>query len=69
MPHVGPVPGKPGQFIAAGFNGHGMSFILLAAKGLVAVMKHGIPFAESGMPRLFETSETRLKSSRNDIVS
>jgi len=68
-PHIGKVPGKPGQWICAGFHGHGMSFILLSAKGIVDMIKNGVPFERSGIPRLFETSEARLRSTRNDIIS
>ncbi|KAF6843724.1 FAD dependent oxidoreductase superfamily protein [Colletotrichum musicola] len=68
VPHVGAVPSKPGQYIAAGFNGHGMAFILLTAKGLAKIVRDGVPFSESGIPRLFETSERRLQRQENDIL-
>jgi hypothetical protein len=32
LPHLGQVLGKKGQFIAAGFNGHGMPIIFLLAR-------------------------------------
>ncbi|OLN81502.1 Gamma-glutamylputrescine oxidoreductase 2 [Colletotrichum chlorophyti] len=68
-PHVGAVPSKPGQFICAGFNGHGMAFILLTARGLAKIVREGLPFSQSGIPRLFETSEQRLQRERNEILA
>jgi glycine/D-amino acid oxidase-like deaminating enzyme len=60
MPHVGAVPGKPGQFIIAGFNGHGMPQILLSGKGLASMIRDGIPFEQTDLPRVFKTSAARL---------
>lgn len=37
FPYVGPVCGRPGQYICAGFTGHGMPQIFLSAKA-VALM-------------------------------
>ncbi|CCF41818.1 FAD dependent oxidoreductase [Colletotrichum higginsianum] len=68
-PHVGPVPSKPGQFVCAGFNGHGMSFILLTARGLAKIVRDGVPFSQSGVPRLFETSESRLRRDENELLA
>jgi glycine/D-amino acid oxidase-like deaminating enzyme len=64
MPHVGEIPNKPGQFIIAGFNGHGMPQILLSSKGLATMIQDGARFEHTGMPRLFKTSEERI--SRRD---
>lgn len=68
MPHVGDVPGKPGQIILAGFSGHGMPLILLSAKGVVQMLRHGKSYEETGIPSLFKTTEERLASTRNDIL-
>lgn len=68
MPHVGAVPGKPGQLILAGFSGHGMPLILLAAKGVVQMLRHDKTYEETGMPGLFKATEERLASTRNDIL-
>lgn len=64
MPHVGNVPGKPGQFIIAGFNGHGMPQILLSSKALANMINDGARFEDTELPRLFKTSEARI--SRRD---
>jgi len=69
LPHIGEVPGKTGQYILAGFNGHGMPLIFLAAKGIAVMIGDGKTYEETGMPRLFKTSTSRLESKRNDIVS
>ncbi|KAI9740281.1 MAG: hypothetical protein M1834_004859 [Cirrosporium novae-zelandiae] len=65
-PHVGSVPDKPGQYIVAGFNGHGMPLVYLSAKG-VAQMLRGKAFEETGVPSFFKTSKERLESDRDEI--
>lgn len=67
MPHVGPVPNKPGQYIIAGFTGHGMPQIFLSAKGLADMALAGAPFAATGVPRLFETTEERMRSKESPL--
>lgn len=69
LPHVGHVPGKPGQLIIAGFSGHGMPQIFLAAKGIARMIREGIPFEETGVPRLYRTSQERLDSEEEKILS
>ncbi|KAJ9629994.1 hypothetical protein H2204_008798 [Knufia peltigerae] len=64
-PHIGTVPGLEGQFINAGFNGHGMPLIWLVSKGvakMVAAAHQGthLPFSETGIPKVFETSQARI---------
>lgn len=61
LPHVGQVPGQKNHFILAGFNGSGMSMIFLTAKGIAQMIREGVPFKESGIPRLFETGARRLQ--------
>ncbi|KAH6663952.1 FAD dependent oxidoreductase-domain-containing protein [Plectosphaerella plurivora] len=60
MPHLGNVPGKPGQYIIAGFTGHGMPEILLSSKAVAELIRDGTPIAQSGVPEMFETSEARI---------
>lgn len=67
QPHVGPVPNKPNQYILAGFIGHGMPIIFLAAKGVADMIREGTTFAQSGLPRVYETTEKRLQSDSNFI--
>ncbi|KAK2059741.1 FAD dependent oxidoreductase [Colletotrichum caudatum] len=69
FPHAGSVPSKPGQYICAGFNGHGMSYILLTARGVAKIVRENVPFSQSGIPRLFETSERRLQREENQLLA
>ncbi|KAH7147197.1 FAD dependent oxidoreductase superfamily, partial [Dactylonectria estremocensis] len=64
-PHIGKVPHKDGQFILAGFNGHGMPVIWLAAKELAQMVSQGIQFEETRLPRLFQTSQFRIDRAQN----
>ncbi|OJD35972.1 fad dependent oxidoreductase superfamily protein [Diplodia corticola] len=69
MPHIGEVPSKPGQFVMAGFNGHGMPLIFLSSKGLASMILHAVPFEQTGIPRLFKTTAERLASEENLILN
>ncbi|KAI1772827.1 FAD dependent oxidoreductase [Hypoxylon cercidicola] len=60
-PHIGPVPSKPGLYVCAGFNGHGMPNVLLCAKGLAAMVRDGCAFADTGVPACYETGAERLR--------
>ncbi|RAO65216.1 uncharacterized protein BHQ10_001228 [Talaromyces amestolkiae] len=67
-PHVGPVPGGDGQYILAGFNGHGMPVVFLSALGIAKMVRDGIGFEDSGVPRLFQTSQERLDNAKSGPV-
>lgn len=54
------MPEKEGQFIIAGFNGHGMPVIHLAAQGLAEMIVAGKMFGETEIPSLYETTKERL---------
>ncbi|KNG44371.1 fad dependent oxidoreductase [Stemphylium lycopersici] len=41
FPYVGPVCGKPGQYMCAGFSGHGMPQIFLSAKAVASMVLTG----------------------------
>lgn len=60
MPHLGDVPEKPGQFIIAGFSGHGMPEILLSSKAVASLIRNGTPIEKSGVPKMFKTSKQRI---------
>ncbi|KAK3712115.1 hypothetical protein LTR37_009206 [Vermiconidia calcicola] len=64
VPMIGAVDGKDGQWICAGFNGHGMARIWTCAPGLVKLMK-GQPWSETGLPECFEYSNERLERNKN----
>ena len=66
MPHVGIVPGKQNQFIMAGFNGGGMSWIFLTGKAMASMIRDDVSFEETGLPSVFKATEQRLKPVRRD---
>ena len=68
FPYIGEVQGKSGQYICAGFNGHGMSQIFLSAKAVAAMVVEGKHGQDAGLPRLYQTSYKRLDS-RNQHVT
>lgn len=68
LPHIGEVPGKPGQLVAAGFNGHGMPVVFLSGKAVAEMALKSISFEETGLPKLFETSSARLQPIYNDAL-
>lgn len=68
MPFVGHVPGKKGQAVLAGFSGHGMPVIFLAARGLVQMLLDGKSFEETGLPPMYEVTKERMDSERNEIL-
>lgn len=65
MPHVGEVPGKPGQLISAGFSGHGMPQIFLSAKAVARMALEDRKVEDVDLPRLYRTSQARLDSKRD----
>lgn len=69
LPHVGHVPGQKDQYILAGFTGHGMPQIFLAAEGLATMILNDVDYGHTRLPRLFESTSTRLESSQNKIFA
>jgi glycine/D-amino acid oxidase-like deaminating enzyme len=69
LPHVGKVPGKPGRFVIAGFNGHGMPQIFLSAKGVAQMIVKDTEFEETAIPRIFKATQARLDDKGNMILS
>jgi glycine/D-amino acid oxidase-like deaminating enzyme len=63
-PHVGAVPAKKDHFMLAGFNGHGMPVIWLAAKELAKMLAKGVEFEQTCLPRLFKTTQQRIDGAR-----
>ena len=66
MPFIGPLPGKEGQFVHAGFNGHGMARIFHAAPCLADLMlgKEWDP----SVPEVFQITEERLMKLRAGVT-
>ncbi|PIG83456.1 hypothetical protein AARAC_010090 [Aspergillus arachidicola] len=59
VPFVGAIESLPGQYICAGFNGHGMARIFTCAPGIAKIML-GNSWDETGLPECFRFSEDRL---------
>ncbi|KAJ5223842.1 hypothetical protein N7468_008384 [Penicillium chermesinum] len=68
LPHVGRVPGQEGQYIVAGFTGHGMPQIFLSAEAIAKMIVSGVGFEDTGLPRLFQTSQQRIESRNSNIL-
>lgn len=68
MPFIGEVPGKQGQFIIAGFSGHGMPLIYLASKALAEMLRGEKSFEETNLPSVFKPTQERLDSKKNEIL-
>ncbi|KAJ7758602.1 DAO-domain-containing protein [Mycena metata] len=60
LPFIGRVPNLPGQWICAGFHGHGMAHIFTCAPGLVTLMQGGT-WSDTGLPDCLELTEERLE--------
>ncbi|KAJ6595602.1 FAD dependent oxidoreductase [Mycena vulgaris] len=60
VPFIGPVPSLPGQFVIAGFNGHGMARIFGSAPGLAKIILGG-SWSDTTMPECFQITEERLE--------
>jgi glycine/D-amino acid oxidase-like deaminating enzyme len=41
FPYVGPIPGRAGRYMCAGFTGHGMPQIFLSAKAMATIVLQG----------------------------
>lgn len=59
VPFVGKLESLPGQYVCAGFNGHGMARIFNCAPGLVKIIQ-GEPWAATGLPECFDATQERL---------
>lgn len=59
VPYVGAIDDLPGQYICAGFNGHGMAGIFTCAPGVVNLMLGGT-WSDTKLPECFQYSHERL---------
>lgn len=62
FPYVGDIPGKPGQYICAGFNGHGMPQAFLSAKAVASMIAEDVKLEDADLPRLYRLTPERLAS-------
>ncbi|KAI0131398.1 FAD dependent oxidoreductase [Daldinia grandis] len=60
VPFVGRIESLPGQWICAGFNGHGMARIFTCAPGIAKLILGG-SWDDTGLPECFEITEERLE--------
>lgn len=61
-PYVGEFPGRSGQYVCAGFSGHGMPQVFLSAKAVASMIVDGKKFEDTELPSLFEVTPDRLQS-------
>ncbi|KAJ5256894.1 hypothetical protein N7478_012998 [Penicillium angulare] len=59
VPFVGAIESLPGQYICAGFNGHGMARMFTSAPGVVKLAL-GYDWNATGLPQCFQFSRERL---------
>lgn len=67
-PFVGPIPSRSNQLVIAGFTGHGMPQIFLAAKAIAEMALNDVEFDSTDVPRLYKLTQERLDSKRNVIL-
>ncbi|XXG97825.1 hypothetical protein Hte_004139 [Hypoxylon texense] len=66
VPFVGGIGGLPGQWICAGFNGHGMARIFTCAPGVAKLILGGT-WEDTGLPECFEITEQRLDKLKQGV--
>lgn len=67
-PFIGAVPRRSNQFVVAGFTGHGMPQVFLAAKSVAAMALDGVEFSSTGVPSIYQVTEERIKSDKNVVL-
>ncbi len=62
LPYIGRVPDLPGQFVIAGFNGHGMARIFGSAPELARmVTNRELEYEDTNLPRSFKMTKERME--------
>lgn len=67
FPYVGAVQDKPGQYVCAGFSGHGMPQIFLSAKAIAEMVVSGATAEEAGLPLPYRTATERWTQRKEHI--
>jgi glycine/D-amino acid oxidase-like deaminating enzyme len=62
MPFVGELPDQTNVYVIAGFNGHGMSRILLCARALIDLILERVNNIEGLIPEPFVITKARLET-------
>ncbi|OOQ88527.1 hypothetical protein PEBR_12522 [Penicillium brasilianum] len=65
VPFVGAIDSLPGQYICAGFNGHGMARIFTCAPGIAKIVL-GQAWSDTRLPECFQFSHERLTRLANE---
>ena len=65
MPFVGELPDEKNGFVIAGFNGHGMSRILLCARALIDLVLEKVNTIEGLIPQPLIITKDRLDNNEN----
>ncbi|KAH9213594.1 FAD dependent oxidoreductase [Leptodontidium sp. 2 PMI_412] len=68
VPFVGPVEGLDGQWICAGFGGHGMARIFTCAPGL-AKLTFGRDWSDTGLPECFQLTSERAAKMKSKLAA
>ncbi|KAF3385349.1 putative oxidoreductase OrdL [Penicillium rolfsii] len=68
VPFVGAIDSLPGQYICAGFNGHGMARIFTCAPGIAKIVL-GHEWSDTGLPECFQFNSERLAWLSNGDLS
>ncbi|WWC97887.1 hypothetical protein V866_004775 [Kwoniella sp. B9012] len=63
VPYVGAVPGKSGQWMSCGHNGHGMARIFTCSRGLAQLVQ-GSEWKDTGLPECYQVTEERLRGEK-----
>ncbi|ORY27107.1 FAD dependent oxidoreductase [Naematelia encephala] len=67
VPFIGPIPEKEGQYMIAGFNGHGMARIFHCAPCLADVVLGGMELWDETVPRAFVVTKERVEKLRQGV--
>lgn len=67
FPFVGEVPGKDGQFMCAGFNGHGMPQVFLSAKAVAEMVVEGKSAESVDLPLVYRSTRERWKGNEEHV--
>lgn len=62
FPFVGNLPSKPGQYLCAGFSGHGMPQVFLSAKAVASMVIEGAKLEDADLPQMYRLTKERLQS-------
>lgn len=67
FPMIGEVPEKPGQYICAGFSGHGMPQVFLSAKAIADMVVDGAKIEDLDLPLAYRMTRERLESKQQHV--